>query len=165
MGYVTRALAPHERLLFMTGYHWLLWLGATILTAPAVAIVAAGYPFDRLDLAYLALSLIPLPFGLYALGRLVSTEVAVTSERFIKKVGLVSFTAEELGLENIEMISVEQSILGRILGYGNVTVHGTGQEDISVSMVNRPIMLRRQIQDARERARQPVDAALIPAAA
>ena len=165
MGYVARALAPHERILFMTGYHWLLWLGATVLTAPAFSVIIAGYPFDRFGYAYLGLSLIPLPFGLYALGKLFSIEIAVTNERFIKKSGLVGFAAEELGLENVELISVEQSVLGRILGYGTVTMHGTGQEEIRVSMVRQPIRLRREIQTARERMSEPEDDAALPVAA
>lgn len=165
MGYVARALAPHERILFMTGYHWLLWLGATVLTAPAFAVIIAGYPFDRFGYAYLGLSLIPLPFGLYAFAKLFSIEIAVTNERFIKKSGLVGFAAEELGLENVELISVEQSVLGRILGYGTVTMHGTGQEEIRVSMVRQPIRLRREIQTARERMSEPEDDAALPVAA
>jgi cytochrome c biogenesis factor len=151
MSYITRTLGPHERILFITGYHWLVWLAAAILTAPAVAIAVGGYPYDALDYAYLALSLGPLSFGLFYFGRAMSTEIAVTSECFIRKSGIVSFETEELELDNIETVSVEQSILGRVLGYGTLAVHGTGQEEIKVSMVNRPVALRRQIQLARER--------------
>jgi hypothetical protein len=151
MSYVARTLGPREEIRYMTGYHWLVWLGAALLCAPAVGVLVAGYPFDALDYAYLGLALIPLPCGLFYLGRALSTEIAVTNECFIRKSGIVSFHTEELELDNIETINVEQSIPGRLLGFGTLTVHGTGREEIKVSMVNRPVALRRQIQLARER--------------
>lgn len=150
MSYVSRTLGSHERVVYMTGYHWLIWLGAALLCAPTVGLLVAGYPFDAIDYGALGLSLLPLSFGLYYLGKAVSTEIAVTNECFIHKSGLVSFETEELELDNIEKVTVAQSILGRVLGYGTLTAHGTGSEDIRVEMVNRPVELRRQIQLARE---------------
>ena len=41
-------------------------------------------------------------------------------------------------------------MLGRIFGYGNVQVHGTGMGDIKCQMVDNPIRMRREIQTARE---------------
>lgn len=151
MSYVTRTLGPQEKVLYSTGYHWLVWFGAALLCAPAFSVAVAGYPFDALDYVVLGLGLIPLPFGLFYLGKTLSTEIAVTNECFIRKSGIVSFDTEELELDNIETINVEQSILGRVLGYGSLTAHGTGREEIKVRMVNRPVALRRQIQLARER--------------
>ena len=150
MSYVARTLGPHEQILYMTGYHWLVWLGATLLCTPTLGVLAAGYPFGVLDYGILGLSLIPLPFGLYYFGKALSTEIAVTSECFIHKSGIISFQTEELELDNIEKVTVAQSILGRLLGYGTLTAHGTGSEEIRVDMVRRPIALRRQIQFARE---------------
>ena len=150
MSYVARTLGPHERILYMTGYHWLVWLGAALLCAPTIGVLVAGYPFSLLDVGALGLSLLPLPFGLYYLGKALSTEVAVTNECFIHKSGIVSFQSAELELDNIERVVVTQSILGRLLGYGTLTAHGTGSEEIRVDMANRPVELRRQIQLARE---------------
>lgn len=152
MSYITRTLGPHERILFVTGYHWLVWLGAALCIAPTIAILAGGYPYEPADYAFLALCFGALPFGLFYLGRAISTEIAVTNERFVKKSGIVSFDTEEIGLDNIETISVEQPILGRLLGYGTLTVHGTGREQIKISMINRPVSLRRHIPMAQEAA-------------
>ena len=150
MSYITRTLGPHEHVLYMTGYHWLVWLGAGLLCAPAVGVLAAGYPFTALDYSILGLSMIPLSFGLYYLGKAISTEIAVTNECFIHKSGIVSFQTEELELDNIEKVTVAQSIIGRLLGYGTLTAHGTGSEEIRVDLVHRPVALRRHIQLARE---------------
>ena len=82
--------------------------------------------------------------------RAFETEIAVTSDRFVRKTGLISIKSEEVSLDKIEEVTVDQSILGRIFGYGNVQVHGTGMGDIKGWMVNDPVRLRREIQTARE---------------
>lgn len=151
MSYVRRTLSPNETVVFETGYHWLVWLEAAVLTAPTIAIVVGGYPYDARDYFYLAFSLIAFPFGVFYFARAVSTEIVVTSDRFVRKTGLISYDTEELSHDKIETVLVEQSILGRLLGFGRVKVHGTGVNSIEVKMVELPIRLRHQIQIARER--------------
>lgn len=149
MSYVGRTLGPKEHVLFLTGYHWLVWLEAALLSAPAPAIAIGGYPYSGVELTYLAVALIALPYGLFLFGRAVSTEIVVTTNRFIRKTGLVSFDTEEIGLANIETVMVEQTVLGRLLGYGTVRVHGEGKNWIEIKMVELPVRLRRQLQIAR----------------
>jgi len=159
MSFVKRTLGANERLLFATGYHWIVWLGAAALTAPAAAVGLGGYPYTGMVLAYLALGVVLLPFGLWSLGRVVSTEIAVTNQRFIRKSGLVSFDTEDIDLGNIETVVVDQTVLGRVLGYGTVRVHGEGKNWIEAKMVELPIRLRREIQRAREGQTAPPAAA------
>lgn len=159
MSYVERTLGAHERVLFKTGYHWLVWFGAAMLIVPAIGLALAVYPFDRLDYGYLSLSLIPLPFGVYYFARAMLVEIVVTNERFAYKTGLIAFQTEEIGLDNIETIEIEQSILGRLLGYGTITVHGTGSERVRIRMVSDPVGLRRHIPMAVVDAGEPAQIA------
>ncbi len=159
MSYVARTLGPHERILFKTGYHWLVWFGATMLVVPAVGVALDRFPFDVLDYGYLSLGLIPLPFGVYYLARAMLVEIAVTNERFVYKTGLIAFRTEEIGLDNIETIGIEQSILGRLLGYGTITVRGTGSEHVRIGMVSDPVGLRRHIPMAQEDVGEPAQIA------
>jgi uncharacterized membrane protein YdbT with pleckstrin-like domain len=159
MSYVARTLGPHERIQFRTSYHWLVWFGSALLVAPAVAVALAAYPFNALDYAYLSLIVIPVPIGLYYFARAMLVEIVVTNERFAYKTGLVAFRTEEIGLDNVETIGVEQSILGRLFGYGTITIHGTGHESIAINMVNDPIGLRRHIPMAQEIADEPTEIA------
>jgi uncharacterized membrane protein YdbT with pleckstrin-like domain len=151
VSYVRRTLSPNEEILFMTGYHWLVWLEAAVLTAPTVAILVAGYPYGPWDYFYLTISLVAFPFGAFYFGRAVSTEIAVTSDRFVRKTGIISYDTEELGHDKIETVAVTQSVAGRLLGFGTVRVQGTGAGSIEVKMVERPVRLRHQIQIASER--------------
>lgn len=126
--YVSQTLGSKEQILYSSGYHWLYSLGAMLLT----------------------ISIVGLPWGLAMFVRAFATEIAVTSDRFVRKTGLIAIKSEEVSLDKIEEVTVDQSVLGRIFGYGNVQVHGTGMGDIKCSMVDNPIRLRREIQTARE---------------
>ena len=46
------------------------------------------------------------------------TELAITSRRVIWKAGLIKRTTFEINRSSVESIGVEQSVLGRLLGYG-----------------------------------------------
>jgi len=150
MSYVRRTLGSKETVLFLTGYHWLFWLGASILVAPFVAVAIGGLPYGAADYFLLVLTVLPFVYGLYLMIHGWALEVAVTSDRFVKKTGLISITTEEVSLDKIEEVNVGTSIIGRIFGYGMIDVHGTGAGAIHVRMINNPISLRQQIQGARE---------------
>jgi len=153
MSYVSRTLGSKEQVLFLTGYHWLYWLGVSIITLPFIVVAIGGLPYDGFDYLYLALAVVPFLYGVYYFVHGIALEVAVTTDRFVKKTGLVSITSEEVSLDKIEEVNVAESILGRIFGYGSVDVHGTGAGAIHVRMVTDPVRLRREIQTAREQLR------------
>jgi uncharacterized membrane protein YjdF len=69
MSYVASTLGQHERVLFRTGYHWLVWVGCALLVIPALGLAAGAYPFSALDVTLLVLSLIPAPVGVYYFAR------------------------------------------------------------------------------------------------
>jgi uncharacterized membrane protein YdbT with pleckstrin-like domain len=150
MSYVTRTLAPRESILFSTGYHWLYWIGVALLMSPFIAVAAVSLPYSVWDYMLLAVFAIPFWFGLVRFIHGIALEVAVTSDRFVKKTGLISIVTQEVSLVEIEKVHLEQSIPGRLLGYGSISVHGTGAGEIEVHMVTDPAGLRREIQTARE---------------
>jgi uncharacterized membrane protein YdbT with pleckstrin-like domain len=150
MSYVSRTLGPRETIRFSTGYHWLYWLGASLLAGPFCAVLLVTIPYTIWDLLLLAILAIPFWFGLLRVIEGIALEVAVTSDRFVRKAGLIAVTTEEVSLDKIEEVNVEESILGRIFGFGSIHVHGTGAGRIRVVMVADPERLRREIQTARE---------------
>jgi hypothetical protein len=151
MSYVRRTLGKSETVLFGTGYHWLYWFGVCLLAAPFVYVLLRGIPgYTGGDVFLLLIFLFPLCYAIYLAVHGYALEIAVTSDRFVKKAGLISIKTEEVSLDKIEEVVVEESILGRIFGYGSLKVHGTGAGAIQVSLVRDPVQLRRQIQTARE---------------
>jgi uncharacterized membrane protein YdbT with pleckstrin-like domain len=153
MSYVSRTLGANEKQLYLTGYHWLYWLGTALISLPFIVVAVGGIPYEGMDYLYLALAFIPFLYGVYYFFHGIALEVSVTSDRFVKKTGFISITSEEVSLDKIEEVNVNETILGRIFGYGTVDVHGTGAGAIHVKMVQDPVRLRREIQTAREQVK------------
>ena len=56
-----------------------------------------------------------------------TTETDVTNLRVVHKTGFIKRQTFEMSLDKVESVDVNQSILGRILNYGDVTVLGVGE--------------------------------------
>jgi uncharacterized membrane protein YdbT with pleckstrin-like domain len=73
-----------------------------------------------------------------------TTELVITNRRIIAKVGLVSRHTIEINLSKVESISVSQSILGRLLNYGDLEIVGTGGTREPILYISEPLMFRRK---------------------
>jgi uncharacterized membrane protein YdbT with pleckstrin-like domain len=76
-----------------------------------------------------------------------TSEFAITTKRVIVKVGLIARRTLEMNLNKIETVNVNQNILGRILGYGTVTIVGTGGTKESFSGISAPLEFRKKFQE------------------
>jgi uncharacterized membrane protein YdbT with pleckstrin-like domain len=74
-----------------------------------------------------------------------TTEIAVTNHRIIYKTGLIRRDTVEILMDKVESVDVDQSIMGRLLDYGTVTVRGTGAAFKPLQRVAHPIELRNHI--------------------
>ena len=70
-------------------------------------------------------------------------EYVITNRRVIIKKGLIARYTLEMNLQKIETVGVDQSILGRILGYGCITVIGTGGTREEFHYLKNPIEFRK----------------------
>ena len=82
-----------------------------------------------------------------------TTEIGVTSERVILKRGFLTRHTDEVELPAIEEINVDQGFLGRLLGFGRITVQGTGDDDLDIPAIAGPVHFRKSIQQALEKMR------------
>ena len=155
MGYVDRVLQPGETLLHKSKLHWLIYL--PVLPLLAVFVVGAAL---YLGMEHGGANADPavLPSALMAAGavgavvawlrawmRRVSTELAVTDRRVIFKRGLVRRHTVEMNMDKVESVDVDQSILGRLFNYGDVTVRGTGASIEPLRMIGDPLALRSRV--------------------
>jgi len=76
-----------------------------------------------------------------------TSEFAITNKRVIMKVGLIWRKALEMNLSKIESVNVDQTIMGRILGYGAITIIGTGGTRESFHRISKPMEFRRVFQE------------------
>ncbi len=73
------------------------------------------------------------------------TEIAVTNMRIILKRGFIRRHTIEMNMDKVESVDVDQSLLGRIFNYGNVTVRGVGTGFEPLRMVDDPLAFRSQV--------------------
>ena len=76
-----------------------------------------------------------------------TSEFAITNKRVIIKVGLISRKTVELNLSKIESVNVDQSILGRLLGYGSIRIIGTGGTKEVFINLRKPLEFRKNFQE------------------
>ena len=82
-----------------------------------------------------------------------SSEFAVTNRRVMIKVGLVRRRTLELNLSKVESIEVEQTFWGRLFGYGEIEVIGTGGTRERFAQISAPLEFRKAVHEAAEGAR------------
>ena len=149
MSYVERVLQPGEVVRHIGSVHWHIYLpGLLVMLAAIVTIAwaelgASHSIFWEVLAGFLALIasflLIPEWFTWW------TTEIAVTNHRIIYKAGLIRRDTVEILMDKVESVDVDQSILGRLLGYGTVTVRGTGAGFEPLKRIGQPIELRNHI--------------------
>jgi uncharacterized membrane protein YdbT with pleckstrin-like domain len=74
-----------------------------------------------------------------------TVETDVTSLRVVHKEGFIQRRTFEMSLDKIESVDVDQSIAGRIFGWGNVTVMGVGEGRKTIKMIASPLEFRNHI--------------------
>ncbi len=74
-----------------------------------------------------------------------TTETDVTNLRVIHKTGFITRQTFEMSLDKVESVDVNQSILGRIFNYGNVTICGVGEGVETIRTIASPLAFRNSI--------------------
>jgi uncharacterized membrane protein YdbT with pleckstrin-like domain len=141
MGYVDSNLLPNEHVTYRARLHRIIYLLPACVIIVAIIAAVLGGVWLALCLGVIGLLLLLPPWI-----RSISSEFAVTNKRVLVKVGLVRRHSLELLLQKVEGIGVDQGILGRILGYGTITVSGTGGTREAFPMIAHPLEFRRQVQ-------------------
>jgi len=129
MAYIDESLSTGEEISALFRQHWVvrlplvLWL---LLAIPSLGITLA--------------------LALYEYLRVKHTELGLTNKRVISKTGIISRRSEEMKLGSIETVEIDQGVLGRILGYGNIRVSGRGISDVVLDKVTDPMAVKRAIE-------------------
>jgi len=93
-------------------------------------------------------------FIVFAIIRVISTELALTNKRVIAKTGFIRRDTVELRLEKVEGFVVNQSIIGRLFNYGSVIVSGTGGIKTPIPFIYNPTEFRMVVNEFLENPAQ-----------
>lgn len=149
--YIDEILQPGERVLYSTNAHWIFYFPAIVawIVALALFVLSRQATADWLVLLCLAGS------GLVALAALYwtikgwfhrfTTETDVTNLRVVHKTGFIKRRTFEMALDKVESVDVDQTILGRILNYGDVTIRGVGEGIETIKTIASPLAFRSSI--------------------
>ena len=152
MRYVRRVLQPGETIVYYTKLHWLIYVNTVLLLFACIILAGAAIATSDNQSITLAFQIAAVIFALFALSaglrafiRRATTELAVTDHRVIYKSGLLSRHTIEMNRDKVESVDVDQSLLGRIFGYGTVVVRGTGGSLEPMRNIGDPLTFRTYI--------------------
>jgi uncharacterized membrane protein YdbT with pleckstrin-like domain len=133
-------LLPDEQIVYKAKLHRIIFWKPCALIVPG-----AGFLFI-LPIAGMVVPAIGLIALIPPVTDYTTSEFGVTNKRIIIKVGLIRRRTLELLLRHVEAILVDQSVLGRILSYGSVTLTGTGGVREAFGSISNPLEFRRRVQ-------------------
>lgn len=163
MSYIKASLVPGERVVYQTRLHWIVMLRhillGLLLLAGSGALLSYLLKQPRLGTTSehlkeggaAALLVCGIAAILAGLVRRNATEMAVTTRRVVVKLGLVNRKTIEMLLNKIETIEISEPMAGRMLGYGSITIVGTGGTSEPFHKVAHPLQFRSEVQQQLER--------------
>jgi uncharacterized membrane protein YdbT with pleckstrin-like domain len=165
VSYVEKHLIEGESIIYETRLHWIVLIVPVLLgllfglTGAGMLVLSTRATGDKsvesesmmaiIGAALLAVALIFIIRGVLVRN---ATEMTVTNKRVFVKVGLAARRTIELLLSRVESIGVEESVMGRMLGYGTVIVHGTGGTPEIFNKIAHPLEFRTQVQQQIEKS-------------
>jgi uncharacterized membrane protein YdbT with pleckstrin-like domain len=149
--YIDDILQPGEKVLYSTNAHWIFYLPAIGLWIAALVLLTVSRmtTIPGVILVCLSASAVAALAALYWTARdwfhRWTTETDVTNMRVVHKTGFIKRRTFEMALDKVESVDVNQSILGRILNYGDVTILGVGEGKETISTIASPLAFRSHI--------------------
>jgi uncharacterized membrane protein YdbT with pleckstrin-like domain len=149
--YIDDILQPGEKVLYSTNAHWIFYLPAIGAWIVAILLLIASRMVVDSTLTLVCLALAAI-VGIFALYKTVTawfhrwtTETDVTNLRVVHKTGFIKRRTFEMSLDKVESVDVNQTILGRLMNYGDVTVRGVGEGAETIRTIASPLDFRNHI--------------------
>jgi uncharacterized membrane protein YdbT with pleckstrin-like domain len=148
MSYVDPHLLKDEIVIYRTQLHWKVFLipGAfTVIVLAVFALIVAKAGYKYLELLLL------LPAVFFVLRAYItqrSSEFAVTNKRVIMKSGVVQTRSLEILLNKVEALAVNQTLLGKMMNYGDIIITGSGGTKELYKGIEDPLAFRKAVQEA-----------------
>ncbi|MDA9475215.1 MULTISPECIES: PH domain-containing protein [Bradyrhizobium] len=149
--YIDEILQPGERVLYSTNAHWIFYFPAILawIVALGLLILSRQAAVDWLVLLCLGAASVAALAAVYwtlkGWFHRFTTETDVTNLRVVHKTGFIKRRTFEMALDKVESVDVDQTILGRILNYGDVTIRGVGEGIETIKTIASPLAFRSSI--------------------
>jgi uncharacterized membrane protein YdbT with pleckstrin-like domain len=151
--YIDEILQPGEKVLYSTNSHWIFYLPAIVAWVVALLLLilssaGAGTTPALVQAAWAGaavIAVVAVYFTIKGWFHRFTTETDVTDRRVVHKTGFINRRTFEMSLDKVESVDVNQSIMGRILNYGDVTILGVGEGKQTIATIASPLAFRSAI--------------------
>lgn len=131
MGYVEDTIGTNEKIVYTVKFHWIYTFSAFMY------------------LLFLGVLIIGIIVFIKMMIDKWTTERVLTNSRYIQKTGWIARDTEEISIYKIEEVELYQSIFGRILGYGSLSISGTGSGNIVLKSIDNPLLFQKSLNNSR----------------
>lgn len=138
-------IMQQEQTIYKARQHWIVFIFPLLIIAIGAYIYFQQPMFRDPGLLILAIG---AGFIIVSLLTYWAKVIIVTNNRVIIKSGIIFRRSAEMVMDKIEMVNVLQSIVGKLLGFGTLTVIGTGGTRESFKSLNRPHRCRSVIEQS-----------------
>lgn len=155
MSYIDSNLLQGEHIVYRTCLHWKIFVVPLLFTL--IVLLPSTWWLANGNWSHYAW--IPLAVGVLVLTppfiKRQSSDFAVTNKRVMMKTGVFSTRSIELLLSKIEAIAVHQTFGGRVFGFGDIEVTGSGGTRERFSNIQAPLDFRRSVQSVTDKQIEP----------
>lgn len=167
MSYIDKIILPGEKVICAACLHWIIYFNGLAVTIFGGVLGHWSYPIMAFCFgpdvgkmlgkpvagAAILIVLVGAALLVGAYIRQSSTEIAITTRRLIVKIGFVSRSTYEILTSRITGANFDQTVTGRIFGFGTIWVHGAGGEVSPIACVGKPQRFYKAIIDTIDRSR------------
>jgi len=146
MAYIKESLSKGEEIHEIYKLHWFSKIPMILWVIIAIAAFSGSFIIEVPIWAKASIVVVPLLLALYQWLYLRSIEQGTTNKRIVLKTGIISRDTEEMKMDSVETVEIDQSIFGRIFGFGDITVTGRGISNVVFKKIDDPIEVKKSIE-------------------
>jgi len=147
-------LRKDEKIIFETHKHWLVLILPLIISLTLIVLSFLIYIYTKPTVLQWWYFIVPVFAVVYFFYRYYSWKFdlwAVTSHRVIDEFGVFSINSKESPIDKINNVSYQQSLLGRMLGFGDVQIQTAAEMgETSYTFISQPQKLKEALSTAQE---------------
>jgi uncharacterized membrane protein YdbT with pleckstrin-like domain len=159
MGYSESLMGHEENIVFMTRQHWIVLVGSVVVNGFFLAaIAAADIALNLSSAGTTLLTLLPLVLLIIPLTRLAirllnwwNEQYIITNRRVIQTEGVINKHVIDSSLEKVNDVVLNQTILGRVLGYGDLEILTASEIGVNrFKYITHPVYFKTQMLNHKE---------------
>ncbi|MFV0627027.1 MAG: PH domain-containing protein [Alphaproteobacteria bacterium] len=139
--YLKKGLSKNEEILGVAEIHWSCYIVPSLILLFSIIIFLGGGKDSFIP------GLLFLFWSVLSFLSRYKTEYVVTNKRVISKTGIITVKTREIKNSQVESVSLDQGVLGTILGYADISFSGTGTTKVSFQDIKDPVFIKSKLEE------------------